>query len=391
MEGASQVSTSQTYKAYSDLPLFSDFASVADTERYVPLPDDWFVALTDVVKSTQAIRDGHYKAVNMAGAAAIAAVINALDGDASFPFIFGGDGTALALPETSRETTEAALAATARWVEEDLELTLRTATVSVAEIRRAGHDVRVARFAASDAMTYALFSGGGVSWAEREMKAGRFPAHLAPPGTRPDLEGLSCRWKALEPQRGTILTILAVPPSDDDNDPAFREVVHRLIDVIEASDRGGRPLADDGPSFAWPPEGLELEARATRGTRSLAMQKLKISAVSLLAWVLDRTRQTLGQFDPVVYRKYTALNADFRKYQDGIRMTVDCAPATVERIEAILKAAREARTLDYGLLRQQSAVMTCFVPSVTTNTHFHFIDGAQGGYAAAAASLKGDG
>jgi predicted NUDIX family NTP pyrophosphohydrolase len=382
------VSSSSAYKAYSDLPLFSDFASVADTERYVPLPDDWFVALTDVVKSTEAIRDGHYKAVNMAGAAAIAAIINALDGDASFPFIFGGDGTALALPESSRQTAEAALAATARWVEEDLDLTLRTATVSVAEIRRAGHDVRVARFAASDAMTCALFSGGGISWAEREMKAGRFPAHVAPPGTRPNLEGLSCRWKALEPQRGTILTILAVPPNDDDNDPAFRQVIHTLVDLIEASDRGGRPLADDGPSFAWPPEGLELEARATRGTGSLAVRKLKISAVSLLGWVLDKTRRTLGGFDPVVYRKYTALNADFRKYQDGVRMTVDCSPETVARIETILTDAREAGILDYGLLRQQSAVMTCFVPSVTTNTHFHFVDGAQGGYAAAAAKLK---
>lgn len=380
--------SSRAYQAYTDLPLFSDFASVADTERYVPLPDDWFVALTDVVKSTEAIRDGRYKAVNMAGAAAIAAVINALDGDASFPFIFGGDGTALALPESSRETAEAALAATARWVEEDLGLTLRTATVSVEEIRRAGHDVRVARFAASDAMTCALFSGGGVSWAEREMKAGRFPAHLAPPGTRPDLDGLSCRWKSLEPQRGTILTILAVPPDDDDNDPAFRQVIHRLVDLIETSERGGRPLADDGPSFAWPPEGLELEARATRGTGSLAVRKLKISAIALLAWVLDRTRRTLGGFDPAIYRKYVSLNADFRKYQDGVRMTVDCSPETVGQIETLLSEARAAGILDYGLLRQQSAVMTCFVPTVTSNTHFHFVDGAQGGYAAAAARLK---
>ena len=59
--------SSRAYQAYTDLPLFSDFASVADTERYVPLPDDWFVALTDVVKSTEAIRDGRYKAVNMGG------------------------------------------------------------------------------------------------------------------------------------------------------------------------------------------------------------------------------------------------------------------------------------------------------------------------------------
>jgi len=383
------VFNTSSFTSYAALPLLSDFASVADVERYVALPDDWFVAMTDVVKSTEAIRDGHYKVVNMAGAAAIAAVINARDGDADFPFVFGGDGTAMALPQSERALVEEALAATARWVEEDLDLTLRTATVSVGDIRRAGHDVRVARFAASEAMTYALFSGGGVSWAEEEMKAGAFPAHMAEPGTRPDLEGLSCRWKPLTPERGTILTILAVPRSGDDNDPAFAAVVHALIDLLETAERGGRPVTDEGPAFAWPPAGLDLEARATRGKRSLAAQKAKIAAISLLAWVLDRTKRNLGDFDPVHYRRYTALNADFRKYQDGIRMTVDCAPDTVTRVEGILRAARDAGTLDFGLLRQESAVMTCFVPSIHSDTHFHFVDGAQGGYAAAAASIKG--
>ena len=33
-------------------------------------------------------------------------------------------------------------------------------------------------------------------------------------------------------------------------------------------------------------------------------------------------------------------------------------------------------------------MMTCFTPSPTRSDHVHFIDGAQGGYAAAAAALK---
>jgi hypothetical protein len=32
--------------------------------------------------------------------------------------------------------------------------------------------------------------------------------------------------------------------------------------------------------------------------------------------------------------------------------------------------------------------MTCFVPSPTRRDHIHFVDGAMGGYAAAARSLK---
>ena len=49
------------------------------------------VGVADIVESTRAIANQRYKAVNMAGAAVIAAVTNALDGR-EFPFVFGGDG-----------------------------------------------------------------------------------------------------------------------------------------------------------------------------------------------------------------------------------------------------------------------------------------------------------
>jgi len=32
--------------------------------------------------------------------------------------------------------------------------------------------------------------------------------------------------------------------------------------------------------------------------------------------------------------------------------------------------------------------MTCFVPSYTSSNHVHFVDGARGGYATAAAAIK---
>lgn len=376
------------YTCYSDLPVLTEFGAVADPAGYAPLPDDWFVGLTDVVDSSAAMRAGRYKAVNMAGASAIAAVINALDGVQSFPFVFAGDGAVIALPPEARERADTALAETARWVEEDLDLTLRATTIGVGEIRKTGLDVRVARFSASDAATYALFAGGGVSWAETQMKAGALPLLKAEEGARPDLTGLSCRWAPLTPAAETILTVLVVPARGDD-DPAYRTAIGEVIEILEHANAGGRPVPAEGPRFAWPPEGLDLEARATRGRRGLVGQKIRIGLIGLLAWVLDRTGAKLGEFDPVIYRTYTALNADFRKYQDGIRMTVDCTNATAERIEQILGTARDQGALTFALVRQKAAVMTCFVPTVTSNTHFHFVDGAGGGYAAAAAALKG--
>ncbi len=63
---------------YASIPVFRGFASLMDPALYVPLPDDWSVGVADIVESTKAIAAQRYKAVNMAGAAVIAAVTNAL-------------------------------------------------------------------------------------------------------------------------------------------------------------------------------------------------------------------------------------------------------------------------------------------------------------------------
>ena len=59
---------------YEIIPVLDDFADAVRGENYSPLPDDWVVGFADVVGSTKAVADGRYKAVNMVGAGAIAAV-----------------------------------------------------------------------------------------------------------------------------------------------------------------------------------------------------------------------------------------------------------------------------------------------------------------------------
>jgi hypothetical protein len=94
----------------------------------------------------------------------------------------------------------------------------------------------------------------------------------------------------------------------------------------------------------------------------------------------------VGSFVPGVYLRQVVENSDFRKYDDGLRMIIDCTPELANTLERRLAAA--AGTARYGLHRQEAAMMTCFTPSPTRSDHVHFIDGAQGGYAAAATALK---
>lgn len=370
-----------------DVPVFTSFAEVADEGRYVPLPDDWLIGTSDVVQSTQAIAAGRYKTVNMAGAAVIAAVANGLEGR-DFLFVFGGDGASFAVPPEDRAVAEAALAATAAWVADELQLTLRIAMASVATIRAGGFDVRVARFAASSDVTYAMFSGGGLAWLGEGMKRGDFALAAAPAGTKPDLSGLSCRFEEAPARRGLILSLI-VTPGDGVDAAAFREVIQEVLRTIETSPQSARPIRDGGPPLGWPPPGLDLEARASRPAGgSLVLSRLRVLGRSLLALLVFKSGWRLGAFRPRRYLRQLVANSDYRKFDDGLRMTLDCSLDLADTLETRLIAAREAGLARFGLHRQAGSVLTCITPSIYAADHVHFVDGAAGGYAAAALALK---
>lgn len=371
---------------YARLPVFAGFAEIMDPSRYRPLPEDWLVGVTDVVRSTEAIARGEYKAVNTAGASVIAAVANAMPGRA-FPFVFGGDGASLAVEPSAEDAVRAVLAATAAWARDELGLALRAALVPVSVIRSQGLDVTVARFAPSPNVSYAMFSGGGLTWLERAMKTGQFALPPAARGERPDLSGLSCRWNDIPATRGVMLSLVVAPMRH--GDPAFRELVLSLLAELEASTDVTRPVPDNAPSVGWPPPGVELEARASRrrGEGRFAA-RLRVLLATLLAFIVMRLGVRVGGFDPAAYRRQVVENSDFRKYDDNLRMTLDCTPAMADRIERLLERAAAEDVARFGLHRQASALMTCIVPSISEANHFHFVDGAAGGYALAARQLK---
>jgi hypothetical protein len=370
---------------YGSIPVFRGFASLMDPKLYSRLPDDWSIGVADIVESTKAIANQRYKAVNMAGAAVIASVTNALEGR-EFPFVFGGDGASFAVAPGDLERAREALAATATWVQEDLDLAMRVALVPVSVVRSQGLDVRVARFGPSPNLSYAMFSGGGLGWAEAAMKRGEFVVAAAPPGTQPDLSGLSCRFEEIPSTRGIILSVLVVPTRGADQ-TAFRIVLEDIINLVERSPDAGRPVPPDGPPLKWPPAGVEYEARAARGG-SLLKRRSLVLAVTLWAYVVMRFGIKVGNFVPKNYTQQVVENSDFRKYDDGLRMILDCTPELDAALTQRLVAAAADGIVRYGLYRQDAAMMTCFTPSVMRSDHVHFIDGARGGYASAATALK---
>jgi hypothetical protein len=382
-----QMSANDSDPFYASVPVFRSFHRLMEPTLYTPLPDDWTLGIADVVGSTKAIQENRYKAVNMAGAAVIAAVKNAIGGG-DFPYVFGGDGASFAVPAPFLSLARDALAAVAAWVRDELDLALRIALVPVASVHAQGLDVRVTRFAPSPNVSYAIFSGGGLAWADAAMKRGEFALAPAAPGTRPDLAGLSCRFSPIASARGVILSLLILKTQGADPE-AFRAAIEDVIALIENSPGMSTPVPQVGLSMPWPPTGVELEARTARSTWvPLFVRRYAITARTLLYYLILRYEVRVGRFVPAIYLRQVVENSDFRKFDDGLRMVLDCSPDFAATIEDRLLIAQSAGIIRYGLHRQDEALMTCFTPSVTEGNHVHFIDGAGGGYAAAATALK---
>ncbi len=176
-------------------------------------------------------------------------------------------------------------------------------------------------------------------------------------------------------------------PAPGGDATAFRKLTEGVIALVEKTPNAGRPVPAGGPPIGWPPTGAEMEARAARGG-SLFRRRASVLALTLFSYLIMRFGISVGGFVPKTYVEQVVANSDFRKYDDGLRMILDCTPELADELEARLARAAAEGVARYGVHRQDAAMMTCFTPSPFRADHVHFIDGARGGYATAATALK---
>ncbi len=366
------------------LPVMKDFSRVSDPSQYRSLPDNWHIGISDVVNSTKAIELGNYKAVNLAGAGTISALANEI-GDELRLFLFGGDGARFAVPAAQARRAAKALSRVAMWVKRDLDLELRVGMVSVAEIRAAGLDVRSAFWQASDHVRYAMFMGGGLEWAEAQIKAGSFCLQPADPGDEPNLAGLSCQWGPIRARNGKIVSLI-VRPVEGISAARFSDIVSKVVELLrETTDPN--PVPPDGPDVRWPARAIGLQSRIANMGKTVWLRRLHVLCATAFAWLIFKLGIRIAKFDPSQYRREIAVNTDFRKFDDALMMTVDCATDVIAALRELLDKAVEDGTVHYGLYTQNEALLTCVVPSVRNSDHMHFVDGGDGGYTAAARQL----
>jgi hypothetical protein len=379
-----------TSRFYQNLPESAGLAALLRGGRLEPAPDGSWLVCADVCMSTKAIADGRYKDVNLAGAACITAVLNACRRE-DLPFIFGGDGAMLLVGGSERDAAKAALAGTVRMARDALGLEMRAGLVAVSALREAGAELRVGRVRMSDGFHQAAFMGGAAALADAWLKGGdarvdRVDGNEG--GGEADFGGLECRWQGVRPVQGGVAALIVEPRQKGDAGKAELAVILREVEAALGTVMERRPVSAGTLKLAQDASELEGEARVKAGRVNPSWWTRWVVRFETAVGRLIMARKVkVAGVDWGRYKDDAAANTDFEKLDDALRMVVAAGPESVARLRAKLDEAMAAGRIWYGLEVSEECRMTCLV-FVRGRQHFHFVDGAGGGYAAAASALK---
>ena len=344
--------------------------------------------MADIEGSTKAIGEGRYKDVNMMGAGCIAAILNVTRGY-EIPYVFGGDGATLAIPKEALRRVKDALLGAQDISRIQFDLNLRIGAVPIEDIRDSGLDVLVAKYQLSKGNYLAMFTGGGIEQVDQLIKNG-------PPAKKyrflakdtihknADLSGLSCRWDPLKSRNGQILSLLvqAQPGHKQSLQAIYDKVIVGINEILGIDVKSAKPVHQDNMHFSWPPKGLRSEIMAT-GRSAFSLYK-----ESFIQWVLEKLNLSAGGYNAPIYRQELHANSDYQRFDDMLRLVLDCTEKQINEIDAFLSALNHKEEVIYGIHTADSALMTCLVFNLSQSEHVHFIDGADGGFALAATQLK---
>ena len=263
--------------------------------------------------------------------------------------------------------------------------------MKVATLNATGNVLRLAKYELSPGNYLAQFSGSGLSKAEEFVKSNDAEAIILNEteiNERPSLSGLSCRLQPLSHKNGTILTLLIKPRSSNPQDCIDRILLE--LETIFGKHYSTRISPVDDSKLKWTltlKSSIE-ELRLSKDLTAYGWSLLSQLVIYFVTSLVLQFKWNLGKFSAKQYRSDLVKNSDFQKFDETLRMVVDCSQDQANQICCLLDQKFKNEEIFYGTHLSEHALMTCVVQSATNNQHIHFIDGANGGYAMAAIKMK---
>lgn len=364
----------------------------SEESSYHRLPDDWCVCVTDIVNSTSAVENDRYKTVNILGASPIVGILNIADRNA-VPYVFGGDGAAVCIPPGLEQQARGVLAGCRRIGKAEYGLDLRAAIIPVGRIHQSENEIRVARYRASEHYIQAIFSGGGISYAERLLKCPETEKYQVPvskTAEEVDFSGLECRWQEVgKPGREVVTLMVQANPANEHSAPVYNDLLKTVGDIFGFDDNIN-PVDASRLTMNTSPRELmgEIKLRTFgKGLWHRLWYLLKMELEIILGKLFMMLDYRSSGTDWSLYKSDMVKSNDHRKFDDMLRLVISGQQGQRAKLEKYLERKFRNGQLAYGLHLADTAMITCMVFRYHRD-HVHFVDGSDGGYVRASQGLK---
>ncbi|MEL7119295.1 MAG: DUF3095 family protein [Bacteroidota bacterium] len=357
---------------------------IADKKKFTAVPEEWYVVVTDIKKSTQAVANGLHRIVNLVASGSIIAALNlSRDRGINIPFFFGGDGGTLIVPSSLLEPIILALKEHQQNTSKNFGLDLRVGHIPVAQIYNQQFQLQVAKVRINELLTIPVILGDGLQYAEEVIKREPYvPSTVEDIKSYLNLEGMECRWNRIPPpdHNEEVVSLLVLGTSKGQQADVFKNVLNAIESIY-------------GPQARrWPISATKLQLGTTFGQITDEM-KTKLGRFDLgyliRNWIitivskgyLGMIKNSNRQLNQLVQLSYTLV-------LDGRISTVISGTSKQRKnLQVALEQMENEGLLYFGLYVSKASIMSCYVRD-QSNLHIHFVDGSDGGYTIAAKVLK---
>ena len=370
---------------YSELPVNEIRLSklFARPHLFSDLPDDWYVIITDIEGSTEAIAKGHHHDINMIATESIVTVLNIIyKNGIDIPFFFGGDGATFILPSKMLLQAMEALKTLSENVLDNFNLKLRVGSVKVAEIRENGFKLMITKTRTTSLLSIPVILGDGINYAEKKVKGEDYQLNsLLKLNPEIDLQGMQCRWDHIDAplNRDEVISLVVMAKSEEHQPESFSKVIG-FLDEIFGNVESRKAVTTSK---------LKLLTNFSRIKKQMQSQ--------MKEHILLNT--TLEWFKTLIGRFYFNSKRGKQYLSDLVQLTDDLVldgkintviSGTKEQrllLAAKLQKMEDEQLILFGLSVSDAAVISCYVRDMYLK-HIHFVDGIDGGYTKAGSMLK---
>jgi len=379
---------------YTNLKPVSSLIDIFKDNNSIPVPEDWYVIIADIEKSTKAIEEGRYKDVNTAGALATIAISNEF-GTLEFPFIFGGDGATFLIPKEYLEKVKEILIATSVKVKEFFDLNMRIGIVPVKSLVEAGHTILMGKIQISPYYVQSAIIGDGIHVAENWIKNKEefIIKQNVLSFNEPNFKGYTCRWLDIpSPKEETIALIIYLRTTSLIQEQEMLSQVFSLIESIYGPKWEHHPLYEKGLRSAISPRILWREAAARSGKTTGMNFFLELMRTYLELFVTIIAMKLKLPLKVYFYnlkeiKKFNIISSDYMKYDGMLKMILAGTKNSREKLINELDKLEQEGKINYGIHVSNRAILTCLLQT-NSNQEVHFVDVVNGGYTLAAKMLK---